>query len=64
MAKKKVKVKSQIRVMKPDLQDLIRDEIYGAGSDHQPDFAEYVLIPKKRVAKLAKRIARRAIIGH
>ena len=58
---KKEKVKSQIRIMKPDLKDMIRDEIYAYALDSYPDL---VVIPAKDVAKLAKRIAHRSLIGH
>ena len=58
---KPVKVDSQIRVMKRDLKDMIRDELYGAGVSFEDEF---VCIPKKKVAEIAKHIAKRATIGH
>ena len=58
---KKIKAKTQIRIMKPDLKDMIRDEIYAYTLDSYPDL---VVIPAKDVAKLAKRISRRSIRGH
>jgi len=58
---KKDKVQCQIRIMKPDLKDMVRDEIYAYTLDSCP---ELVVIPVKEVAKLAKRIASRSIKGH
>lgn len=57
------KVDPQVRVQKRDLEDLIRDEIYGASSI-SPAIHKIVVLHYKEVAKLAKRIARRAIVGH
>jgi hypothetical protein len=67
--KKPTKVHTQIRIMKTDLKDLIRDEIYGAALADWPTEMTYggkriLCIPMEEVAGLAKRIAKRAVIGH
>jgi hypothetical protein len=56
--KKPTKPKPQVRVMKADLKDMIRDELYAYKT------VEFVMIPKSEVKELAKRIAKRATIGH
>jgi hypothetical protein len=65
---KKVKVKTQIRIMRPDLLDLIRDTIYGAGLKEAGELSiggkNVICIPVEDVKEIAKRIAKRAIIGH
>ncbi len=65
---KKIKVKTQLRIMKPDLLDMIRDELYGAGLQEHGEIAlgrkNVICIPVTEVKKIAKRIAKRATIGH
>jgi len=62
---KLTKPKAQIRVMKADLKDLIRDEIYGAASALVcPPNGKVLVIPHEAVKRIAKRIANRAVIGH
>ena len=68
---KKVKVKTQIRIMKPDLKDMIRDELYGAGMKECTKIisgddcvVKVVCIPVSEIKKIAKRIASRSIKGH
>jgi hypothetical protein len=56
------KVDPQIRVMNRDLQDLIRDKLYGYMQE--PKGKKVIKIPVKAVKKIAKEIAARAIIGH
>lgn len=58
--KKPVKVHPQIRVMKGDLQDLIRHELYAFKMKDEP----WIIMPMDRVKKLAKHIAARAMVGH
>ncbi len=52
-----------IKTRRRNVKDIIRDEIHGAGSKKQPEFAEYILIPKKDVKKIAERIIKRTSIG-
>jgi len=67
---KKVKVKTQIRIMKPDLKDMIRDELYGSGIKSctniiiDDNLVKVVCIPMSEIKKIAKRIAGRSIRGH
>jgi len=49
---------AQLRVSKPDLEDMIRDELYAFKHKKR------VKIPLTEVRKIAERIARRCIIGH
>ena len=65
---KPVKVHPQIRVMRADLKDMIRDEIYGAGLKEVGEInlkgKNVICIPIQDVKKIAKKIAMRATIGH
>jgi len=66
--KKPTKVHTQVRVMRADLKDMIRDEIYGAGLKEVGEInlkgKNVICIPIADVKKIAKRIAMRATIGH
>lgn len=48
-----------VKIARADLKDMIRDELYGWQKNKNK-----VVMPVKKVGALAKRIARRAIIGH
>jgi hypothetical protein len=56
------KVDPEIRVKRRNLKDLIRDEIYGA-NDLEQEKKGYLVIPIESVKEIAKRIAKRALIG-
>jgi len=58
--KRPIKVHPQVRIMKADLQDMIRDELYAYQKEHEI----WVVIPIHDVKKLAKRIAMRSMVGH
>lgn len=66
--KKPDKPKPQIRVMRADLKDMIRDELYGAAMATSGEMAvkgkNVLCIEMSEVKKIAKRIAKRATIGH
>jgi hypothetical protein len=63
MAKDKPeKIDPEIRVKRRNLKDVIRDEIYGGGA-FDPNESGYIRIRVKDVAGIAKRIAKRAMIG-
>jgi len=59
---------AQIRIMRADMKDMIRDELYGAGLKEHGDIAlggkNVICIPVSEVKKIAKRIAKRAMVGH
>jgi hypothetical protein len=65
MPKKSEKIDPEIRVKRRNLKDLIRDEIYGAGvkSEGVAYPGSKLVIPTSEVAGIAKRIAKRALIG-
>jgi len=56
--------KSEVKISKKDLADLIRDEIYGANVREGVFLEDFVVIPIAQVKKIAKKIAMRTIIGH
>jgi hypothetical protein len=66
-AKKPEKIDPEIRVKRRNLKDLIRDEIYGAYAEEARSMSfgdePVICIRTKDVAKIAKRIAKRAMIG-
>jgi len=57
---------AQIRIMRADMKDMIRDELYGAGLqvDIAIDGKRVICIPVSEVKNIAKRIAKRALVGH
>jgi hypothetical protein len=58
---------ARIKIGRDDAKDLIRDELLGyACQGHEKCVfgKNFILIPVADVHKLAKRIARRAVIGH
>lgn len=54
--------KSEVKISKKDLADLIRDEIYGATI--WPECKKIIFLHSGDVKKIAKKIAMRTIIGH
>lgn len=58
--KKPTKAHPQVRVMKADLMDMIRDELYSYKLKDDP----WIIMPADHVKKLAKRIAMRSMVGH
>ena len=65
---KNKKDRAQVRVMRADLKDMIRDELYGAGMKEAGEISikgkNVICIPVAEVKKIAKRIAMRATVGH
>lgn len=61
MSKKKHKGSADLKVQSRDLQDLIRDEIYGAANS---TMAGVLLLETCEVKKIARRIAARVFVGH
>lgn len=57
------RLKKEVRVLSPDLKDLIRDEIYGMCRRITAEGTES-LIDLRDVKKVAAKIAKRAIRGH
>ena len=58
---------ARIKIGRDDAKDLIRDELLGYACQGHEKCAfgkDYVVIPIEDVHKLAKRIAKRATIGH
>jgi hypothetical protein len=57
--------KPVVKIVRDDLEDLIRDEIYGGGiTAHDVGGEKVICIKYANVGKLATNIARRATIGH
>jgi hypothetical protein len=61
MSKKKHSGSADLKIQSRDLQDLIRDEIYGAA---EGEGVSVICIPMEKVKKIARKIAARVFIGH